>query len=75
VKLADDVIEEAFRWSATVCLGLFHALRSPLAFCRANHQFEFQKRGQLFIGMDNEPLFFAPLRVCNPDRSPAGINR
>jgi hypothetical protein len=27
VKLSDDVIEEAFRWSATARRALFHALR------------------------------------------------
>jgi hypothetical protein len=27
VKLSDDEIEQAFRWSATVCRDLFHALR------------------------------------------------
>jgi len=40
-----------------------------------NHRFEFQKRGQLFIRMDDETLSVAAMRVSNPDRSSAGINR
>ena len=32
VKLSDDVIEEAFTSTATICPHLFHALRSPLSF-------------------------------------------
>src|SRR4029077_3550233 len=30
--LSDDVIEEAFTSTATICPRLFHALRSPLSF-------------------------------------------
>jgi hypothetical protein len=32
LKLSDDVIEEAFPSTATICPRLFHALRSPLSF-------------------------------------------
>jgi len=39
-----------------------------------NRRFQFHKRSQLFIGMHNETLSVA-MSVCNPDRSPAGINR
>jgi hypothetical protein len=37
--------------------------------------FEFQKRGQLFIRSDDKTLSIVAMRVCNPDRSPVGINR
>ena len=40
-----------------------------------NCWFEFHKRGQLFIRMHNEPLAVVAVCVCNPDRSPVGINR
>jgi hypothetical protein len=30
LKLSDDEIEQAFRWFATVCRDLFHALRCPM---------------------------------------------
>jgi hypothetical protein len=40
----------------------------------ANRRFEFQKRRQLFIGMHNETLSIAAIRVCNPDRSPFAID-
>jgi hypothetical protein len=40
-----------------------------------NRRFEFQKRSQLFIGAQNEAFSVAAMCVCNPDRSPAGINR
>jgi hypothetical protein len=36
---------------------------------------EFHKRGQLFIRTHNETLSVIAMRVCNPDRSPIGINR
>jgi len=38
-----------------------------------NLSFQFQKRGQLFIGAHNETLSVA-MRVNNPDRSPVHIN-
>jgi hypothetical protein len=41
----------------------------------ANHRFEFHKRSQLFISPHNETLSVATLRVTNPDRSLALINR
>ena len=37
--------------------------------------FEFKKRGQLFVGTDDKSLSVAAMRVCNPNRSPVGINR
>jgi hypothetical protein len=40
-----------------------------------NGRFEFQKASQLFIGTHNEPLSIVAMCVCNPDRSPVGINR
>ena len=40
-----------------------------------NRRFKFQKRSQLFIRMHNETLSVVAMCVCNPDRSPAGINR
>jgi len=40
----------------------------------ANRQFKFQKRGQLFVRVHNEPLSVAAMRVNNPDRSPLRIN-
>jgi hypothetical protein len=36
--------------------------------------FEFQKRGQLFIGPYNETLTVAAICVSNPDLSPARID-
>jgi hypothetical protein len=41
----------------------------------ANRRFQFQKRSQLFIRSHNETLPVAAMRVSNPGRSPAGINR
>jgi hypothetical protein len=35
---------------------------------------QFQKRGQLFIRMHNEPLSVVAMRIHNPDRSPLGID-
>ena len=40
-----------------------------------NRRLGFQKRAQLFIRSRNKTLSVAAMRVCNPDRSPAGINR
>jgi hypothetical protein len=34
---------------------------------------EFNKRGQLFVGMDNKAPSVADMRVNNPDRSPRQI--
>jgi hypothetical protein len=39
------------------------------------NSFEFEKRRQRFIGAHNEPLSVTALCVCNPDRSPVGIQR
>jgi hypothetical protein len=33
------------------------------------------KRDQQYIRTHNEPLSVTAMRVCNPDRSPVGINR
>jgi hypothetical protein len=41
----------------------------------ANRRFQFQKSGQLLIRVHNETLSIAAVCVCNPDRSPIGINR
>jgi hypothetical protein len=35
--------------------------------------FQFQKRGQLFIGVHNEALPVATMRIRNPDRSPLRV--
>jgi hypothetical protein len=40
-----------------------------------NRRFEFQKRSQLFIHAHNETFSVIAVCVCNPDRSPVGINR
>jgi len=40
----------------------------------ANRRFEFHKRGQQFIRVHNVTFAFIAMRVCNPDRSPVGIN-
>jgi len=39
-----------------------------------NRRFQFEKRGQLFIGTHNETLSVVAMRVNNPDRSPVRIN-
>jgi len=39
-----------------------------------NRPFQFNKRGQLFVGVHNETLSVAAMRVNNPDCSPVGIN-
>jgi hypothetical protein len=44
------------------------------SFERLNHQFEFRKRRQLFICAHNVTLSVSAMGVCNPDRSPVGIN-
>jgi len=36
---------------------------------------EVEKRGELFVGTDDESLSVAAMGVCNPDCSPGGINR
>jgi hypothetical protein len=40
----------------------------------ANRGFQFQKRGQHFIGVHNETLSIVAVRVNNPDRSPLTVN-
>jgi hypothetical protein len=40
-----------------------------------HRRFQFHQRGQLFIRMHNETLSVVAMCVCNPDRSPVGINR
>jgi hypothetical protein len=49
--------------------------RILLAICDGSRRFKFKKRRQLFIRTHNETLSVVPMRVSNPDRSPAGINR
>ena len=34
--------------------------------CFAGHSFKFQKRSQHFIGVHNETLSVAAIRICNP---------
>jgi hypothetical protein len=41
----------------------------------ANHQFEFEKRSQLFIRVYNKTLSIVAMRVFNSDCSPVGIHR
>jgi hypothetical protein len=41
----------------------------------ANRRFEFHEGDQLFIRTHNETLSVVAMCVCNPDRSPVGINR
>jgi hypothetical protein len=40
-----------------------------------NRRVEFHESGQLFIRSRHETLSIATMRICNPDRSPVGINR
>jgi hypothetical protein len=40
-----------------------------------NRRFKINKRRQLFIRALNEMLVVVAMRVCNPERSPFGINR
>jgi hypothetical protein len=40
-----------------------------------NRRFKSPKRDQLFIRTGNETLSVIAMCVCNPDRSPVGINR
>jgi hypothetical protein len=47
---------------------------SRLFAAGANRQFEFQKRSQLIIRVHDEPLSVVAVCICNPDRSPVGIN-
>jgi hypothetical protein len=41
----------------------------------ANRPFQFEEGSRLFLGVHNEPLPIAAMRVRNPDCSPVGINR
>ena len=43
-------------------------------FYFSNHRFEFQKRSQLIIRAYDETFSVVAMRVCNPNRSPVGIN-
>jgi len=36
--------------------------------------FKFNKRAELFVGVDNKAPSIIPVRVNNPDRSPMSIN-
>jgi hypothetical protein len=48
------------------------AISKSGSVCRG---FQFQKRSQLFIRVHNETLSVVAVGVCNPERSPVGINR
>jgi len=54
---------------ARLCQTATESVNTIFANCR----FEFQKRGQLFIGAHNETLFVA-MRVGDPDRSSIAID-
>jgi len=41
---------------------------------RASRRFKFRKRSQLFISAHYETLAVVSMRICNPDRSPFGID-
>ncbi len=51
-------------------MKLRHCIHRELVNCR----FKFQKRGQLFISVHDKTPSVVAVRVCNPDRSPVGIN-
>jgi hypothetical protein len=40
---------------------------------KKSRRFQFNKRGQPFIGAHNEALSVAAMRISNPDRSSVGI--
>jgi hypothetical protein len=42
-------------------------LHLPLLDLTGCHRLEFHKRRQLFIGVHNETLSVAVMRVCNPE--------
>ena len=46
-----------------------------LSVLSPHRQFQFHKRGQLFIGPHNEPLSIAAMCVSNPSRSAVRIQR
>ena len=46
-----------------------------MSIARANRRFQFHERRPLFIRVHDETLSVVAMRVCNPDRSPVGINR
>jgi hypothetical protein len=66
-----------FVWLALPFAGMvaFRRFRLSAAEFAANRRFKVQKRSQLFIRTHNETLSVVAMRVCNPDRSPVGINR
>jgi len=43
-----------------------------LRLSAASRQFEFDKRSQLFMRMQNESVSVVPIRITNEDRPPAG---
>ena len=57
-------------------LSSFIFTHSQSSGCSAgsNRRFEFHKRGQLLIGVNNKTLAVVAMRVCNPDRSSVGIH-
>jgi len=52
---------------------LYFIAPAPL-FLSQNRQFQFQKRGQLFVRVHNEALSVAAMCVNNPDCSSARID-
>jgi len=46
-----------------------------MSFSPPDRWFEFHRRSQLFLRAHNVTLSVAAMCVCNPDRSPSGINR
>jgi hypothetical protein len=61
-----QVMPQANRWPITSLI---------LWTASANRGFEFQKSRQLFPRVHNKTLFVTAMHVCNPDRSPVGVNR
>jgi hypothetical protein len=51
------------------------ACSSSTITASADRRFQFHKRSQFFIRAHNETFSVAAMCVCNPSRSPVGINR
>jgi hypothetical protein len=74
LKLSDDVIEEAFRWSATVRRAfVFTRSQSSGRSDGSNRRIQFQKRRQLFIRPHNETFPVAAMH--NELNQPRQFNR
>jgi hypothetical protein len=72
--MSDDVTEEIFRRSATVCRTLFHALRNLLRVLPHESSIRVPETPSTFIRTHNEALIVAAMRVSNENRSPLGIH-